>query len=211
MAASVFAQQKTPLQDLPVEVAATSKDTSRPMIFYLSGDGGYNNFSQQLMKSFQSKGYPCVMLNSLKYFWRKKTPEQTATDAETIINYYKALWKRSKVILVGYSFGADVIPFVFSRLKNNSFIEHVSLVSPSPTTDFEIHTGIFGGVRNGSSVIAEINKIKTKPVIILQGEKEENKLDTKRLTIKCKVVTLKGGHHYDGNPDEVANSVLNIR
>ena len=59
---------------------------------------------------------PTVGLNSLKYFWKARTPEEATRDVARILRHYLAAWHKERVLLIGYSFGADVLPFVVNRL-----------------------------------------------------------------------------------------------
>ena len=207
-----FAQNINSLGDLPLNIVNTSiNDTSKSLIMYLTGDGGWNTFSKNLTQQFADKGYPVVSLNSKKYFWDKKTPEQTALDVTKIITTYQRVWNRKKILLVGYSFGADVTPFLYSHLNKALIdqIENISLLSPSKNTDFEIHIlDMFGGSSGDKSVADAINKITAKPVTLLFGE-DENDFPLNKLTIKNYVsIKLTGGHHYDGDEATVCNTLL---
>ncbi len=208
----LFAQNINSLNDLPLNIVnTTGNDTSKSLVMYLSGDGGWNTFSKNLTQKFAEKGYPVVSLNSKKYFWDKKTPEQTAADVTKIITTYQKIWNRKKVLLVGYSFGADVTPFFYNHLSKqlSDQIENISLLSPSKNTDFEIHIlDMFGGSSGDQSVADAINKISGKPVILIFGE-DENNFPLNKLTIKNFVsVKLTGGHHYDGDEETVCNTLL---
>src|SRR3954464_10673596 len=156
------AQSKINIRDLPV-MTYTSEDTSKPIIVYYTGDGGFNYFSTGFAKQFNNKGYSVISLNCLKSFWKSKTPDQSALEASDLINYYESEWKRTKIILIGYSFGADVLPFIFTRLpkKHANDVEQIILLSPSNHTDFEVHiTEMLGKNSKGTNnVPAEINKI----------------------------------------------------
>jgi type IV secretory pathway VirJ component len=207
-----FSQNINNLGDLPLNIVNTSiNDTSKSLIMYLTGDGGWNTFSKNLTQQFADKGYPVVSLNSKKYFWDKKTPEQTALDVTKIITTYQRVWNRKKILLVGYSFGADVTPFLYSHLNKALIdqIENISLLSPSKNTDFEIHIlDMFGGSSGDKSVADAINKITAKPVTLLFGE-DENDFPLNKLTIKNYVsIKLTGGHHYDGDEATVCNTLL---
>jgi type IV secretory pathway VirJ component len=165
-----------------------------------------------MMEEVNSKGFPAVLFNSQKYFWSKKTPEQTASDVEKVINYYQSQWKVKNVIIIGYSFGADVAPFIVTRLSKNSYnsVKNIVLMSPSQATDFEVHVAqLFGhGKSTGSSVTAEINKIKQKPLLIIQGLKESEKIESTSLKVTYKLIGLKGGHRYESDTSEVANTIF---
>src|SRR3954451_8271489 len=206
------AQQGKDISDLPV-MTYSSSDTSKPIVLYYTGDGGFNSFSSQFVQHFNSKGYPVIGFNCLKHFWKSKTPHQSAIDASNLINYYQKLWKKKKIILIGYSFGADILPFIFTRLPGNQMenINQIILLSPSNHTDFEVHvTEMLGeGSKGMDNVPAEINKINQKPILILSGEKEDDDLNTAALKISnYKKVTIPGGHHYDGDPSFVVETII---
>lgn len=68
-------------------------NTQTPLILYISGDGGFNSFSNSLCSAINKEGYSITSLNSKSYFWSKKTPQQTAND---IIAYLKTQFKKRK-------------------------------------------------------------------------------------------------------------------
>jgi type IV secretory pathway VirJ component len=201
------------ISSLPVvPYPAKSFNAQRGFIIYLSGDGGENSFSKSFVQQLGNNGYPVVFFNSLKYFWSKKSPQQAAADVEKVINFYKTQWKTQKVIVIGYSFGADVAPFLLTRFSKETYasVKNIVLMSPSKTTDFEVHvTDLFGkGKKTENSVEAEINKLAQKPLLILGGEDESDTIDPAALKVPYKLVKLKGGHKYDSNTSEVATTIF---
>lgn len=202
------------ISDLPVvPYPAKVNDPQKPLVIYLSGDGGENSFSKSLLQQVNDKGYAAVLFNSQKYFWSKKTPEQTASDVEKVITYYRTQWKAQRIIILGYSFGADVAPFVATRLSKDTYasVKDIVLLSPSNATDFEVHVSqLFGKSKSvGRSVPDEINRIIQKPLLIIQGEDETEKIEPKMLKVSNRLITLKGGHRYDRNTSEVINAIFN--
>jgi type IV secretory pathway VirJ component len=195
---------------LPITTMYTD-DATTPLLFYISGDGGMNKFSTSLLQAFTRKGYAVVALDARSYFWKKKEPETAAADISAVINQYMVKWHRKNCIIIGYSFGADVLPFIFNRLSKEvqQKTANLILLSPSATTDFEIHVSNMFGFNNvkGPSVSAEINKI-TKTVLLVFGENEDD-FPLKQITIKNKqVLTLAGGHHYDSDTNYLCNQLL---
>ena len=179
----------TAITKLPLNTVPAANDTSKALVLYITGDGGWNKFSKNFATALAANGYPVVSLNSNDYFWKKKTAAQTAADLTVVLRTYQKSRKRKKVILIGYSFGADVVPFVFNLLPAdlNAAITNICLLSVSPTTDFEIHLSVMFGskLKSGHSVIAELNKINTKPIALIFGEDETdfpwNQLKIKKL------------------------------
>jgi len=201
----LFQLQLVHATDLPIDTLG-SKDMSKPLVLYISGDGGFNSFSKQFMQQWNNNGYPVIALNAKSYFWNTKTPEAACKDVESLVNEYLSLWKRNEVILAGYSFGADVIPFIQTRLNTAILnkIKHTVLFSPSKTTDFTIH--LFYSDK-GSSVPAEINKLN-KPVLIIYGEKETNLPEDQINNKLAVIIKVAGDHHYNSELSTVINNVI---
>ena len=202
---------QTGINSLPAKIISSNKDTSKPVLLYISGDGGWNKFSTALIQQFADNGYPVIGLDAKSYFWEKKTPKQTATDVRALLEKYGRDWKRNKVVLMGYSFGADVMPFVYNNLSADwqKKIKHQVLLSPSSKTDFEVHISEMLGYRkkNGMSVVAEINKITACNILFLFGD-DDNDFPMNKLTIKnYKNVILPGGHHFDNNVNELVEKI----
>lgn len=198
-------------QNFPVqEWTAVAHD--KPVIFYITGDGGFNKFSTGLCESLNKKGYDVFALNTKSYFWDKKTPEQTASDVNNYLIKKLAGRKNQQVVLLGYSFGADVLPFVIKRLSKN--IHEKVLVSflmaSSGSTDFEIHwSDIFGGNKKRSmDVVTEINKLTNDKIVIISGSDDGN-LAVNKITLKRYThEVLPGGHHFDGDTEEITRVIL---
>ncbi|HSQ43813.1 MAG TPA: AcvB/VirJ family lysyl-phosphatidylglycerol hydrolase [Ginsengibacter sp.] len=199
-------------QDLPVkEWASAAQD--KPLIFYLSGDGGFNKFSNSLCEGINKKGFDVIALNSKSYFWDKKTPEQTTTDMGNYLVKKLSGRKNQQVVLIGYSFGADVLPFILNRLPTDIHDKILVsfLMASSGSTDFEIHwSDIFGGnTKREMDVVTELNKLVNDKIVIISasddGHLALNKISLKRYTHEV----LPGGHHFDGDTDEIIKVILN--
>jgi type IV secretory pathway VirJ component len=198
-------------QNFPVkEWDAATHD--KPLIFYITGDGGFNNFSIDLCKSLNKKRYDVFALNAKSYFWNKQTPEQAAGDINNYLSKKLTGRKNQQVVLFGYSFGADVLPFIISRLSKNIH-DHVLisfLMASSGSTDFKIHwSDIFGGnIKRSMDVVSEINKLTNDKIVIITGS-DEMKLPLNKITLKKYThEVLPGGHHFDGDTNEITNVIL---
>ncbi|MCW3467986.1 virulence factor [Chitinophaga nivalis] len=199
--------------NLPVQVKPPLTGSSGPLILYITGDGGMKKFSVNVISAFQQKGYPVVALNALKYFWNKKTPQQAATDAGNLIKYYQQQWNSNHgVILVGYSLGADVMPFIYNSLPAEIIqqVQQIVLLSPSRFTDMEVHVSDMLGKSNskGKSVPAEINRIGDKPLLFVFGADEKD-FKLSDITIgHYKHLVLPGGHTYEEDAAGVTEKIL---
>ncbi len=201
------------LKDLPlVEVgSATPGDT--PLAVILSGDGGWAKINRELGDTLIERGVPVVGLNSLKYFWAGRTPEGTAQDLERILRHYLALWKRKNILLIGYSRGADVLPFLVSRLPSDlqAQISLVALLGPAHVADFEFHLTdwfINSPSKTARPLMPEIQKLSDTKLLCVYGEEETDTLCTDLTPEQARIVPFKGGHHFGGSYGLLAETIL---
>ncbi len=183
-----------------------------PFVLYITGDGGFNNFSTELCTVINKAGYSITAINAKSYFWDKKTPGQTAKDITTYLDKQFKERKNQQLVLAGYSFGADVMPFIVNALPDSIKMKLVSVVllSPSTSTDFEIHwLDIFGSnKKRDMDVVAEINKMGLIKTVTIVGN-DENIFPVKNIGLKnYRNESLPGGHHFDDDTGEVANTMM---
>jgi type IV secretory pathway VirJ component len=211
--ALLFSFKQAGAQDarLPIKTFPAD-DTTKPLVFYITGDGGWTGFSDAFLQSINKAGYPVVALNARKYFWNKKTPASMAMELSQLINKYMMQLKCDSLVLIGYSFGADATPFLYNYAGTpfTKKVTHIVLMLPYTTTDFEVHLTEMIGIasHDAYSVVNEVNKI-TKPILFILGT-EKDQFPVQTLTNKNHVVlTEGGGHHFDDKANNVAALVLN--
>lgn len=194
-----------------VEVPAT-RGVSDTFVVFVSGDGGWAAIDREISGVLTADGMPVVGLNALKYFWTKRTPETASRDLATIIDHYLGTWRKSRVLLVGYSRGADVLPAMVSRLpaETRAKIRMIVLLGPSPTVEFEFHVADW--MRNTSAGIPvkpDIDKLSSQRILCLSGEDDRESL-CPQLTGRpnIDVVTLKGAHHFDGGYSKLGQIII---
>src|SRR5260370_6755313 len=101
-----------------IEVPATT-GTSDTLVVFISGDGGWAAIDKSISRILADNGMPVVGLNALQYFWTKRTPEAASRDLQWILENYLTAWKKGRVMLVGYSRGADRVPAMMRRLPDD--------------------------------------------------------------------------------------------
>jgi type IV secretory pathway VirJ component len=189
-----------------------SSAAEKPLVFYISGDGGYTSFTEGVCTAINKAGYKITALNSKSYFDDQKTPQQTTNDIVSYLNDQFSKRKDQRFIFVGYSFGADIVPFVANLLPDTVKKKLVSVVllSPSTSTDFETHIwDMLGGNKKRSrDVVTEINKMGALKTAIIYGADDTDFPFNKILLKNYSNNKLLGGHHFDGNKDEVAKTVM---
>lgn len=212
---SISAKDLNPQRDisLPIVITKAKVEKGDCLVLIISGDGGWNSFSKQLADSYSSNGNPVIGFNSLKYFWKKKTPQETANDITALLNKYSLEWNKRNIIICGFSFGADVTPFIYRHLPDNlkNKISLIQLISPASFTDFEIHVSDLIGLKNpvrAMNIASEV-KLMNVPVICYYGDLEVEKPLQEIQKANYKTIVLPGDHYYKNSYHEITKSACN--
>lgn len=201
------------LKDLPlVEVPASGSGTDT-MAVIISGDGGWAGIDREIADVLADQGVAVVGLNSLKYFWTSRTPADSAHALERIVRHYLTAWRKKRVLLIGYSLGADVLPFMFNGLSPEiaNRVPLAAMISPGYKAVFEFHlTDWLGKASSGQTypVLPEAKKIKGTKLLCFYGEAEEDSLCRALDNNIAKIIAIKGGHHLGGNYEYIARVIL---
>jgi type IV secretory pathway VirJ component len=193
------------VKNLPLIITLTkTPDKQAPVALLISGDGGWYGFEQSIADNFARQGIPTIGLDSKKYFWHRRTPEETASDIARALDFYAKEWGREKFVLIGYSLGAEIVPFIVTRLPEEikSRIESAVLLSPATTTDFEIHISNMlgmGNKQNTYNTIDEIVKMQSVPTLLIFGDGEKTQVPELLNGISVVIRKIPGDHHYKFN------------
>jgi type IV secretory pathway VirJ component len=198
------------ISDLPInEVPAQS--ASDEFAVLLTGDGGWAGLDQELAARLAANGVPTVGLNSLKYFWTQRTADEAANDVARVMRHYLSTWNKKRVLLVGYSFGADVLPFVFNRLPADlkTQVATVSLLGLDSTASFEISVADWvGSDEAGPPTRPELANLAATPVLCLYGEGEKDTICPSLAPPKVSSEEVGKGHHFSGEYSLLADKIL---
>jgi type IV secretory pathway VirJ component len=206
------------LSDLPIVEIPAQPITEPPgaapsdaFAIIMSGDGGWAGLDQDVAAALSAKGIPVVGLDSLRYYWTARSPDKLAADADRMIRYYMGHFGKQRVLLIGYSQGADVLPFALNRLPAATRA-HVVLAAVMGMSDhalFEFHLSSWISDDNsGPATLPEINRITGTPVLCIYGADEADSLCPKLDATRFTIVKLKGGHHFDGDYTGLARQIL---
>lgn len=196
-----------PLIELP------SASPSGLMAIVLSGDGGWRDLDKTIAEDLQARGVSVVGWDSVRYFWSKKSPEQTAADLSAVIQAYREKWHADKVVLVGYSFGADVLPFAYDRLAPDikSHVAQISLLGFADAADWEIRVAGWLGAAPSAEALPVAPAVKQVPSSLVQcfyGQEETDSFCPDLAGQGVEIIKTTGGHHFDGNYASLALKIL---
>jgi type IV secretory pathway VirJ component len=202
------------LADLPlVELPANGKP--RALAVFISGDGGWRDIDKQIGEYLQANGVGVVGVDTLRYFWSRKEPDVVAADLDRIVAHYQQLWQVRKTALAGYSFGADILPLAWPKLKpaTRDATALVALLGIEPMADLEVSVSGWLGLSSSDEVPVRphLAAMPAAKVMCVYGEDEQDDDDTAcvipELPAEARLMRP-GGHHFDGNYQAIADAML---
>ncbi len=195
---------------LPLVERPAASGTAGPLVVLLTGDGGWANADQNVADALVARGAPVICFNMRAYLERRRDPNEVAGDVGCVAYHYLAAWKRTRFILLGYSRGADIAPFVVNRWSDSlrTKLDMVALVSMSPTANFQFH--LIDLVRDVSReddvpVAPEVAQLRGLSVICVYGADDRNTGCTRVDTTIAKPYARRGGHRLTDGFEAIAD------
>ena len=166
----------------------------------ISGDGGWVAGDRGMSEELSRAGIAVVGLDSRSYLRSgRRTPDSVARDLASLLDHYEHAWNKDTLVLVGYSRGADLLPFALTRMAESwrPQIRLLALVSLSERANFAFHwEDIVRDVRRPDDLptAPEVAKLNGLRIVCLGGADEHESgcrlLDPRVATIG----THAGGH-----------------
>ena len=219
--AGVAGAELTPSAQTPTELALTLTDLplielpvahpSDTVAILYSGDGGWRDLDKQLAAILQQDGLPVVGVDVLRYFWKQRDPEQCAQDLGRIIETYRHKWGAHKVVLIGYSFGADVLPALYNRLAPSAraAVVQISLLGFAASADFEVTVAGWLKQHSGNALptLPEVRHIAPQLLQCFYGEDDDESACT-QIGTDVELIRTTGSHHFDGDYPALARRIM---
>ena len=197
---SLFAQKVQTTKNFPT-LESISNGNRDFYVIFLTGDFGFMNFDKTIVRYLNIKNVSVVVINSKNYFQSAKSPAQLGFDLGSIINQYNIKWNLHKVVIMGYSMGAEVIPFAINRLDEKSRLQlmDIILIAPSQKAIFRLKPTdyLFEG-KKGTDIYSELLKMRAQRSYIICDDSEFS-ICRKKLEGICDYDYLGGGHHFGRN------------
>lgn len=198
--------------DLPLSVIPSAKKNDLPLAFFISGDGGWTSFDQAVCDKLAEKGIPVVGLDAQKYFWNERFPKAVAAELAPAIVHYLKLWNRKSFVLIGYSFGACVAPFIAGNFTDleKQLLKGVYCMSPDLTGDFEIHLSDMLHLKTTEryDVVREMKSVQALNPVCIFGSEEQESVRKSFSNEGIRVELLPGTHHYNSDFNAISGIIL---
>jgi type IV secretory pathway VirJ component len=191
--------QGTALRDLPlVEVPVKGPPAGGLIAVLLSADGGWVTLDRGVAADLAADGVPVVGWSSLDYYRHPRTPEAASADLARVLRHYLDAWGGRRVLLVGYSFGADVLPLLVNRLPADlrARVAGVALIGFSPAAVFEFHASEWVGVVRGRRypTLSEVRRLGDLPLLCVYGRGDRDEACERLGMANATVVVIASGH-----------------
>jgi len=200
------------LGDLPLTALAPRPGDGRLAVI-ISGDGGWRDIDKVLAGKLNERGLGVVGWDSLAYFWHEKTPEAFGRDLAKVLEVYGRRWRAERVVLIGYSFGADVLPFGYNRLPPDlrERVAQISLLGYAGRADFHIRVSGWLGAGPGDTALPdapEMSRIDLRRVQCFYGADESDSACPALAAAGAEVIKTAGGHHFGGDYAALAQRII---
>lgn len=203
------------VRGLPLNFTAPKGKASHYVAVVMTGDGGFASLVSKLSDGLTDAGIGVVGFNSREWLSPAKTPDQSAAAVVRAIRAGMQKYNADSIVIVGYSRGADMAPFVANRLPADlrAVLGGVAMFGVATTANFEFHMiDLVKDSKRDSDIpiMPELLKLKGVPMVCVYGsdEKESGCRGTPEglMTIDMR----DGGHHFDGADKSLANVVLKL-
>lgn len=184
-----------------VEVPAIDPDNASDTVsLFYSGDGGWRDLDRDVAEEMAKRNYPVVGIDALRYYWQHKSPEQSAVDLAKLMKLYQDKWGAKNFVLIGYSFGADVLPAIYNRLTPaaQQQVRGIQLIALARSGSFEIEVqGWLGTAGKEAATGPEVARLPAAKVLCVYGKDEVSESGCTEATTVGEKLELPGGHHFD--------------
>lgn len=189
------------------------RETKQPLFaVLLTGDGGWRAIDDTITEDLNARGVPVVGVLSNRYFEQQRTPAEVARDIEGVIAGYATRWRKPKVILIGFSRGADAIPAILANIAPASRARIAVAAMLSPATHMELQYVPWWSIgRDPPAAIPLLPMVRAARgvrLLCVHGTDEEDSLCTALAPGEAIDLPLDGGHHFGGRYHELAQAIL---
>jgi len=192
------------------DMPAADAGPAKPAIAMLSGDMGNRvGKTPKIGAWLNARGYAVVTVNSLTYFSPRRTPQETAELIKTAMVRAMKLGKTDHVVLIGQSFGADMLHAGLAQFpaSDRRPIRSVVLIVPGEDIIFRASPIELAGLETPDQrAYPTASRLRWVPVTCIHGAEEPGSLCPELQMPNVRRITLPGGHglHSDYRAIEAA-------
>ncbi len=160
----------------PLRVYAPAKPGPGLPVLLISGEGGWRQFDERLAAYLGEDGFWVGGLDTRRYFWKPQDDRQVAAaDFRAYAAALSVAARRpadSQVIVVGYSFGADVAPWIAGAGGWGGRVRGMILLGPDQIGSLESRVTEIIGIPSKQHVFRVADALRSSagiPVAFVHG------------------------------------------
>jgi type IV secretory pathway VirJ component len=221
-AATISSAVATSRGDQPFIVYPAAKAPGGPrktVVLVVSGEGGWRSFDDQISGWLADAGYWVGGIDCMKYF--SKPQDDREAFAADVRLYADALVSASgggkdvRLVLAGYSFGADLAPWIAGAPKRDPRLAGLIMIGPDLKGSLEFRISEMLGFAQKDHIFETARALKESrpvPVLFIHGGKDD-KSDAPALAAGFdgpkEVIVVPGAtHHFSGQEEELKAALV---
>lgn len=179
---------------------------------YFSGDMGLRfGMGTHVAPALAARNIPVLGISSTAVFYRQRSQSEVNALVANSVRQALARTGADHVILVGQSFGSDILVAGLGALSPDlrAKIAAVVLVVPGKAIYFRADpTGLRYHGTSDADAVSAIRSVTWAPLICIYGQSETDSLCPTLLGSTAKVIELPGGHHLRGDYSMLIQTVF---
>ncbi len=197
-----------PLREIPASRTGPGGDV---LVVFITGDGGWAALDREVVATLAEHGVATVGLDSRAYLQTRRTADDVARDVARVARHFSDAWQRKRIVLAGYSRGADLMPFALTRFPPDlrQRVVLLAMLGLATHAGFEFHwQDVVRTVhRPGDQpTLPEVERLRGTRMLCVYGT-EERSACTAAPSGLMQTVGLKGKHHFDGDYAELGELI----
>jgi len=192
---------------------------AKPLVLLISGEGGWRRFDAMIVEWLSAAGYWVGGVDAMKYFWEAQDDRQAlASDIRAFADALAAAAARPKdapLVLAGFSFGADLAPWVAGAGGWGSRIAGLLMIGPDETGSLEFRFSEILGFEPKDHVFPVAEALRSAagvPVVLIHGEKDASSaalaLSQGAREPKKLIVVSGADHHFSDHEQDLRRALI---
>lgn len=184
---------------VPVPPTASPHPAERGIVaVLLSGDMGFKvGMGPRIARRLVDEGIPVIGVNSLAYYRTRRSPAENEALIAAAVRRALALPGARRVVLIGQSFGADMLQAGLVALPPDlrERVALVALIVPMDTIVYRASPAeLFDVAPPDADALATARRLDWVPVLCIYGQLETDSLCPRLAMSNVERVALPGGH-----------------
>lgn len=198
---------------VPVRINAPAQPGRQGLaVVLVSGDMGFKvGMGPRIAQRLAADGIPVLGVNSLVYFRDRRSPVEIEALIADSIRRGLAFGHAQRLVLIGQSFGADMVHVGLARLPIalRRKLALVALIVPTDSVDYQASPAELLGLVKADAPALETGRLLTwAPTLCVYGREETDSLCPLLTAPNVHTVALPGGHPLKRDTNALYQKVI---